>query len=165
MGCRPGGICQDDKSSGLGRLLGEGIVEDKAVHATLAQGNIMCADRDLVRLAFPNPLDRYEALVREEVLGIAVFLGKPAGALGLGELGRIELDGSGGGDEVRCPAARVLHDTKIAAGWGQRMCYFAELGLVATMLTWTSCAAGHSRRGCRLRQPGPIGQCTTAGEC
>lgn len=55
LGGGAGGIRQDNKSRCLGRLLGECVVKDQAIHARLPQGNIVGPHGYLVRLALPKP--------------------------------------------------------------------------------------------------------------
>jgi hypothetical protein len=53
---RIGGVRHEYESGSLGLLLGEGVVEDQAVHATFAFHDIEFADRNLVRFALPSPI-------------------------------------------------------------------------------------------------------------
>jgi hypothetical protein len=77
----------------------------------------MGPDGYLVCLAFANPFYRDEALVREKLLGRAIFLWKSTGTLCLGELRCVDLVGTGywgvRGEEVRCAAAWMLYNSKV----------------------------------------------------
>lgn len=55
LGGGAGGICQDNKGRRLGRLLGECVVKDQAIHARLPRGNVVGPHGYLVRLALSKP--------------------------------------------------------------------------------------------------------------
>jgi hypothetical protein len=65
---RVGWVCEEDECSGLGKLLGERVVEYQSVHSSLSRRYGVCAHRHLVRFAFAVPLYRNETLCFKLIL-------------------------------------------------------------------------------------------------
>ena len=61
LGGRIGGVGHEDEGDRLGDGLGEGVVEDQAVHAALAGGHGVGAHGDLVGIALAVPEHRPQA--------------------------------------------------------------------------------------------------------
>lgn len=113
---RAGGIDKQHKGSRLARLFREGIVENKAKHATLARSHVVDAHGNLVGLAFTLPFQWYEALGGQLVLGGRGMIPSEWSRLRLGNrrVGcRIEV-GDGVRGEVRSTGAGVLDDTEVS---------------------------------------------------
>lgn len=111
-----GRVCEDDKGCGFRGLLGECIVKDEAIHATVAGRDVLSAHGHLVRLALANPSDRYEALVGQKILRSRLSLGQSAG-LALGNAMSPRSSGrfvAGRRDETGSAASWVLYYAKVA---------------------------------------------------
>lgn len=58
LGSGAGRIGENNKGGRLGSLLGKGVVEDEAVHATTSGADVIRADGDFVSLTFADPFYR-----------------------------------------------------------------------------------------------------------
>lgn len=149
---RIGRVREQDEGRRLGEGHREGIVQHQAVHAPATSGDGVGACGDLVSLALPVPLYGDEALGLQLLLGgrgiilragwapplaIEVGIGVEECRRGVVEAGGLRIGGIAG--------AWVLEDAKVSGRDGLDA---VRTGIVIEQRarTWTSCAAGCSRK-------------------